>query len=144
MTKQALPDDLNETQALSLLHTLAAADPDYPRVVEQLAPLAALSLPATQQATLARDTLGVLSEHPQQAQAITALLNNPAAQRFDVSLTGAGILVTVVFLLRTHIKFTRKSDQSWAFQIEHKPNNSQTLTTLLNKLSALLPTGDQH
>jgi hypothetical protein len=56
---------------------------------------------------------------------------------------GAGLLVAVVFLLRTHIKFIRKSDQSWEFQVEHKPNDSKTLTTLLNKLSALLPTGHQ-
>ena len=29
MTEQPLPDDLSETQALYLLHTLATADPDY-------------------------------------------------------------------------------------------------------------------
>ena len=143
MIEQALPDDLSETQTLSLLHTLATADPDYPRVAEQLTPLAALSLPATKRAMLVRDTLGVLSENPRQAQAILSLLNNPMAQRFDASLMSAGLLVTVVFLMRTHIKFTRKSDQSWEFRIEHKPSDSKALTTLLNKLSALLPRGDQ-
>ena len=143
MTEQVLPDDLNETQALGLLHTLATADPDYPRLAELLAPLARLSWPATEQATLAQDVLGVLSEHPQQAQVIAALRHNPAAQRFDTGLMGAGLLVAVVFLLRTHIRFIRKSDQSWQFQIEHKPSDSQALTTLLNKLAALLPTGDR-
>ena len=143
MIEQALPDDLNETQTLSLLHTLAAADPDYSLVAEQLAPLAAFSLAPAKQTTLARDTLGVLSENPQQAQAILSLLNNPMAQRFDVSLMNAGFLVTVVFLMRTHIKFTRTSDQSWEFRIEHKPSDSKALTTLLNKLSALLPRGNQ-
>nr|MBS0021566.1 hypothetical protein [Gammaproteobacteria bacterium] len=37
MTEQTVPADLSETQALNLLHTLAATDPDYPTVAQEQA-----------------------------------------------------------------------------------------------------------
>ncbi len=142
MTEQALPDDVNETQALNLLHILATADPDYPRIAKQLAPLALLSLPADEQAAIAHATLEVLGEDPQRAPAMLALLNHPPPQRFEAGLLSAGLLVVVVFLLRTHIRFEGQV-RGLAFTIEHKPTDSPALTALLKRLAALLPTGNQ-
>jgi hypothetical protein len=139
MNKQMLPDDLNETEALNLLHTLAAADPDYPTTARQLAPLALLSLSTDEQADIAHATLEVLGEDPQRAPAMIALLNQPPPQRFGASLLSAGLLVAVVFLLRTHIHFEGKV-RDLRFTLEHKPADSQRLTALLNKLATLLPT----
>jgi hypothetical protein len=141
MAEQMLPDDVNETQALNLLHTLAAADPDYPRIAHQLAPLALLSLPPDEEAEIARAMLKVLGEDPQQAPAMSALLTHPPPQHFEVSLLSAGLLVAVVFLLRTHIHVEGKI-RGLTFTIEHKPADSKLLTALLNKLASLLPTGN--
>ncbi len=142
MNEQTLLDDLNETQALNLLHTLAAADPDYPRIAKQLAPLAVLSLTSDEQAAITHATLEVLGEDPQRAPAMSALLNSPPPQRFDAGLLSAGLLAAVVFLLRTHIRFEGKV-RGLTFTIEHKPADSPALTALLKRLAALLPTGDQ-
>jgi hypothetical protein len=142
MSEQTLPNDLNETQALNLLHTLAADDPDYPRIAKQLAPLVLLSLPPNEQAIITHTTLEVLSEDPQRVPAIISLLDDPPPQRFDTDLLRASLLVAVVFLLRTHIRIEGKA-RDLTFTIGHKPSDSETLTALLTKLAALLPTGHQ-
>ncbi|MCP4409606.1 MAG: hypothetical protein GY807_18020 [Gammaproteobacteria bacterium] len=139
MNEQTLPIDLNETQALNLLHTLAAADPDYPKVAKRLARLALVSLPPAEQAVIAHATLEVIGEDSQRAPAMIALLNHPPPQRFDAGLLSAGLLVAVVFLLRTHIRIEGKA-RGLAFTIEHKPADSKALTALLNRLAAFLPT----
>jgi hypothetical protein len=142
MTEQTLTADLDETQALNLLHTLAAADPDYPPIAQQLAPLALVSLSPDEQAEIARATLEVLKEDPQQSPAMIALRNQPPPQRFGADLLSAGLLVAVVFLLRTPIRFEGKA-RSLAVIMDHQPSDSQALTALLNKLSTLLPTGNR-
>ena len=138
MTEQTLPADLSEPQALNLLHTLAATDPDYPPVAQQLAPLALVALSPDEQAEIARATLEVLNEDPQRSPAITALLNRPPPQVFGTDLLSAGLLVAVVFLLRTHIRFEGKA-RGLVFTVEHQAGDSQTLSALLNKLSTRLP-----
>ncbi len=142
MTESALAGELNENQALNLLHTLAAADPDYPKIAKQLAPLALLPLPSDEQAAIAHAMLEVLGQDPQRAPAMISLLNHPPPQHFEVDLLSAGLLVAVVFLLRTHIRFEGKF-RDLAFTVEHKTADSQALSDLLNKLSSLLPTGNK-
>jgi hypothetical protein len=142
MTEHTLPANLSETQALNLLHTLAAADPDYPPVAQQLAPLALVALSPDEQAEIARATLEVLNDDPQRSPAITALLNRPPPQRFGADLLSAGLLVAVVFLLRAHIRFEGKA-RSLVFTIEPKPGDRPTLTALLHKLSTRLPTANR-
>jgi hypothetical protein len=142
MNEQTLLDDLNETQALNLLHTLAAADPDYPRIAKQLAPLVLLPLTPDVQAVIAHATLEVLGEDPQRVPAMLSLLNHPPPQRFDTGLLRASLLVAVVFLLRTHIRIEGKA-RGLACTIEHKPADSKALTALLNRLSVLLPAGNR-
>jgi hypothetical protein len=139
MTEQTAPADLSETQALNLLHTLAAADPDYPPVAQQLAPLALVALSPDEQTEIARATLEVLNDDPQRSPAMIALLNRPPPQRFGADLLSAGLLVAVVFLLRAHIHFEGKA-RDLAFTIDHQPGDSQTLTALLHRLSTRLPT----
>jgi hypothetical protein len=140
MPEETLPDDINETQALNLLHTLAASDPDYPTMAQQLAPLALLALPPDEEAEIAHATLEVLNEDPERRPAVVALLNQPPPQRFEAGLLSAGLLVAVVFLLCTHIRVEGKT-RDLTFTIEHQPADSQALTALLNKLASLLPTG---
>lgn len=142
MTEQTLPAELDETQTLNLLHTLAAADPDYLTTAQQLAPLALVSLAPDEQAEIAHATLEVLGEDPQRSPAMIAWLNHPPPQRFGSDLLSAGLLVAVVFLLRPHLRFERKARRLFV-AIEHKPSDSPALTTLLNKLSKLLPAEHQ-
>lgn len=142
MTERTLPADLDETQALNLLHTLAAADPEYPPVAQQLAPLALVALSPDEQAGIARATLKVLNEDPQRSPAIAALLNRPPRQVFGADLLSAGLLVAVVFLLRTHIRFEGQT-RSLAFTIDHQPGDSPALSALLHRLSTLLPTANR-
>ncbi len=142
MTEQTLPADLSETQALNLLHTLAAADPDYPPVAQQLAPLALVALSPDEQAGIARATLEVLNDDPQRSPAIAALLNRPPPQVFGTDLLSAGLLVAVVFLLRAHIRFEGKA-RGLVFTVEHQPGESPALSALLHKLSTRLPTANR-
>jgi hypothetical protein len=139
MVKRMLPADLDETQLLNFLHTLAAADPDYPPAAQQLAPLALVALSPDEQAEIARATLEVLNDDPQRSPAITDLLNRPPPQRFGADLLSAGLLVAVVFLLRAHIRFEGKA-RSLVFTVDHQPGDSPTLSALLHKLSTRLPT----
>lgn len=139
MKEKSLLNALDESQALNLLHTLAAADPDYPAIAKQLAPLALVSLPPDEQATIAHVTLEVIGKDPQTASALTSLLEQPPPQRFETGLLSAGLLVAVVFLLRSHIRIEGRA-RDLKFTFEHRPSDSQALTALLNKLAALLAT----
>ncbi len=104
---------LSDDEAIQLLHTLASSDIDYPHYAQELTALSKLPLNREQQADIAREALMVMAEqNPQQAEAITALLNNPAPNRFD----GGSTIITlagVAFLLRTHLKITRNPQGKW-------------------------------
>ena len=143
MTEQLTVGDVNEDRAMKLLHTLTVSDPDYRMVADQLAPLSEVTLTEAEEGTLGHATIAVLLEDTQQAQAIQSLLQEPEGARFDAGISTVATLVTVTFLLRTHIKYARKSNGQWIFQIEHKPADSKILTQLLNKLATLLPTGGE-
>lgn len=137
MNEKSIPVDLNSTQALNLLHTLAAESPEYPAIAKQLAPLALVSLSNQEQAIITHTTLEALSADPKWAPAMTALLNNPPPPRFETSLLSASLLVAVVFLLRDHIRIEGRA-RDLRFTIEHKPTDSSVLTALLDKLATLL------
>ncbi|MBK1648394.1 hypothetical protein [Rhabdochromatium marinum] len=138
MTDQALTD----ARISGLLRTLATADPDFNAFAQRYASLAAQPIPEDQAAALSRELLGVLRESPEQAQQIDALARTADPQRFDGGLASVPILLAITFLLRTHIRFKRRADGKWEFEIEHKPAESKLLTQLLQKLSGLLPGGE--
>jgi hypothetical protein len=101
-----------------ILHTLAAANPDFATFQAKF-PAAPTS--ADLNPEILQDTLAVLNENPQQA----------ATCKSFVTGTEVGTLVAVAFLLRTHIKLERTSTGKWRFLIEHKPADSKLLTALL-------------
>ena len=116
-----------------ILHTLAAADPDFAAFQEKF-PAAA---PADLAPDIIQDTLAVLNQDPQQAAVINALRNQDQTYKSFVSGTEIAALVAVAFVLRTHIKIERTSSGKWRFLIEHKPADSKLLTALLAKLEQL-------
>ncbi len=130
-----------DTRIPGLLQTLATADPDFATFAQQHTILGEHRLPEDATAELSRELLGVLREAPEQAERIDALVRAPNPARFEGGLVTVPVLVAATFLLRTHIRFKRRADGKWEFQIEHKPADSKLLTQLLKKLAALLPGG---
>ncbi|CAK8721772.1 hypothetical protein GCAAIG_11410 [Candidatus Electronema halotolerans] len=116
-----------------ILHTLAAADPDFAAFQEKF-PVAA---PADLAPDIIQDTLVVLNQDPQQAAVINALRNQDQTCKSFAGGTEITALVAVAFVLRTHIKVERTSSGKWRFLIEHKPADSKLLTALLAKLEQL-------
>ncbi|MCI5163293.1 MAG: hypothetical protein D3917_14995 [Candidatus Electrothrix sp. AX5] len=117
-----------------ILHTLATADPDFAAFQAEFP---AAPTPADLNPEILQDTLAVLNEDPQQAATVQALRNQSETCKSFVG-TEVATLVTVAFLLRTHIKIERTSTGKWRFLIEHKPADSKLLTALLHKLAQML------
>jgi len=126
-------------QAQHILQILAQSNPDFPAFVSGLGSDAHVPpLPPE----LLTDTLAVLGEDPQTAAAITALSNNPNASKSFVTGGEVAAIFAVAFVLRTHIKLERTPTGKWTFLIEHKPADSQLLTSLLAKLEAWMVGGN--
>lgn len=142
MTRETSMNNTEDNPAMLLLHRLAVADPDFLAEQKRLASLTHLPLSAAEQTALAQETLAVLRDSPEQEQVIRSLTENPGlAKNYDGGLLTSGVLVAIVFLLRSHIKVKRHSDGRLEFLFEHKPADSKLLTQLLERLSALLPKG---
>jgi len=118
-----------------ILHTLAAADPDFAAFKEKFP---AASLLADFDPEILQETLAVLNQDPQQAATIEALRNQDQTCKSFFPGSEVATLVAVAFLLRTHIKVERTSTGKWRFLIEHKPADSKLLTALLHKLEQML------
>jgi hypothetical protein len=81
----------------------------------------------------------LFADAPQYRNVIETLVTGPAPQHYDAGIGAAATLVAIVFVLRTHIKYERKSGGDWTFKIEHRPADSRVLKSLLEKLSNILP-----
>jgi hypothetical protein len=125
-------------QALNILQTLAAGDPDYPAWAAS-APHATLKPPLPP--GLAEDGLSLLAADPRQTAIISALRNNPASAQSYVGVTELADYLPLLFLLRTHCKFKIGSNGKWEFLLETKALDSKTLQAVLNKLAAWLGDG---
>ncbi|XOF33269.1 MAG: hypothetical protein ACL93V_14885 [Candidatus Electrothrix sp. YB6] len=117
-----------------ILHTLAAADPDFAAFQAEFP---AAPPPADLDPEILEDTLAVLNQDPQQAATIEALRNQDETCKTFFPGTEVATLVAVTFLLRSHIKIERTSTGKWRFRIEHKPADSKLVTALLHKLEQL-------
>lgn len=135
---------LTDAERKGVIKLLATADPDYDAFSKQHARLGDYPLAEADAAILSHDLLRVLRESSSRAAEIDTLLQTETPQRFDTGALTIPVLVAVVFLLRTHIRFNRQSDGRWELQIEHQPADSELLTALLNKLASLLSTGNRH
>ena len=117
-----------------IVHTLAAADPDFAAFQERFP---AAPAPADLDPEILQDTLAVLNEDPQQAATVQALRNQDHTCKSFFPGSEVATLVAVAFLLRSHIKVERSTSGKWRFLIEHKPADSKLLTALLTKLEQL-------
>ena len=105
MTRVTSMNNAKDSPTMLLLQRLAAADPDFLAEQKRLTSLTHLSLSKAEQTALAQEALAVLRESPDQARTIRSLTENPgAAKNYDGGLLTSGVLVAIVFLLRSHIK----------------------------------------
>ena len=93
-----------------------------------------LPLSSLEQEELAEQMLNVLAEDSQYASQVS-LLKSSSSKSIGVDVA---VLVTVTFLLRTHVKISRNDEGKWSLLVEHKPNDSKTLEALLNRLSSIM------
>ena len=119
---------------LEIIHTLASTHPDFSHFQADHTDLNKAEMPAE----LLKQTLTLLKQDPEQAAAINAMRNNPATTKSFMAGSDVAIFVAVAFLLRTHIRLERKTDESgdakWTFLLEHKPGDTKLITELFKKL----------
>jgi hypothetical protein len=142
MTNKFEIDSLDAMSAVNILQQLASADPDYAQILHKIPGSSLPSLSPTQQEELATTALQILAENPKRAQVIDKLAQAKTGSRFDGGISSVAFLVGVAVLMRTHVKYQRRSDGTWNFTVEHKPAGSKLLSDLMNKVSSLLPIGN--
>ena len=89
---------------------------------------------------LAREALLLLAEDPAMEAPLTALLDGPQAERFDVVET-VGVLVAAIVILQTRVRFERTTAGKWKALIDKPTTSAKLLQPLVEKLLALLPPG---
>jgi len=132
-------NQMDDKIALTTLYRIANANPDYHEVDEILKNIALPPIPASHQVEICNEALQVLKEiSPEQEAIIEKLSQEKAGQQFFEPV-GVICLASIVILLRSHIKYHKKSDGSWEFKVEHKPADSKLITEFLKKISSFLP-----
>ena len=115
------------------LYNLARLDPDYPAFAAAFSPerIRADDAPV---ADLADDVIEWLrAERPELSAWLDEQPSAPPG-RFGIDpLAAAGALTAILFLLRSHIRFEGKR-----FFFEHKPEDSDVIKKVLDKLSGIL------
>jgi len=84
---------------------------------------------------LARQALLLLADDPQNRDALTALIEGPPPESFEV--VGAGtvaLLAAMLVVLQTHVLFERDRDGKIHIKIEKKPTRDSLLKDLVQKL----------
>lgn len=77
----------------------------------------------------------LLADDPEHREAIRALLQGPAPQRFSM----VGLVVAVVaglVVLQTRVKITRDKQGKYAFEIEKKPTKDGLIKDLVKALAS--------
>ena len=132
-------NQIDDPTALRILHRLANADPDYNEVTEIFGNSVLPPILASQQAEICKETLHVIKElSPERGPVIEKLSQEKSGQQF-FEPASAIWLACIVVLLRSHIKYHKKSDGAWEFKIEHKPADSKVITDFLKKIISFLP-----
>ncbi len=95
---------------------------------------------AVSEGDLARAALRLYAEDPEHRTALTAMLDHPAPQTFDLGTT---ILLTaaVLAILQTHVRFDRDKDGKWTLKVEKKPTSDSLLKPLVQKLLGFVSGG---
>ena len=132
-------NQMDDPTALRILHRLANADPDYNEVTEIFGNLVLPPLPASRQAEICKETLHALKElSPERGPVIEKLSQEKSGQQF-FEPASAIWLACIVVLLRSHIKYHKKSDGAWEFKVEYQPADSKFIIDFLKKISSFLP-----
>ena len=119
-------------QHQDMIKALASGHRDFERFSSGIT--ADLDLSNDSQQTLAQELLKFLREDEFKAQQLT-ILESGVTKTVGVDVA---FFVAVAFLLRTHIKLSKKESGEWDFLIEHKPSDSEVLTSLLKRINELI------
>ena len=121
----------------STLWALAQQDPGFTAFYTEYREKITLTAPLP--AELLDGVIEVVEQDRALAPAVKRYLENAqAASTFAVpSLPEAGVLIAVLFLLGTHIKFHRKEDGKWEFLLDHPASKNGTLERIVQMLSEL-------
>ena len=121
---------------LEIIQTLASTHPDFSHFQAEYHELNKTEVSDE----LLEQTLTLLEQDPEQAIAIAAMRNSPATTKSFMTGGDVAIFVAVAFVLRTHIRLERETDEygdgKWKFLLEHKPGDSKLITELFKKLEA--------
>jgi hypothetical protein len=121
--------------SVQTLYAVASADPDYAAFASQYSDLRQVSLPREVQTDLARETLALLEEMPDRAEQLRRIETSGRSQ----GMVSIPILLTVVFLLRTHLRIKRSPGGKWEFLVEQKPADTALIKQVLTRIAQLLP-----
>ncbi len=134
---------LDDAEALRLVQTIGAAfarAEDYethltPDLQATLGAAfdAASAGGAVSEGDLARAALRLYAEDPDHRAALTAMLDHPAPQQFDLGATLA-VTAAVLVILQTHVRFYRDKAGKWTLKVEKKPTSDALLKPLVQKL----------
>ena len=122
--------------SVQTLYALAIADPDYAAFAKQYPGLRQITLARETETELARATMALLEEMPDRAEQLRRIESSGRRQEGMVSIP---ILLTVVFLLRTHLRIKRNTDGKWEFLVEQKPADTALIKQVLTRIAQLLP-----
>ena len=131
-------NDLNDTEALILIQTLAVAHPDYSSASNQWPSPLKQPYSAIEQSRLIHEALSILAADPQQAAMIEVLLNNPQLQQFDQKRSRIPALMAIILVLGIQVEYDHKVDGSESFHFKYDASNV-AVVQLLKKLEQFLP-----
>ena len=123
------------------LHALAICDPDYAAFASQHPELRQISLTPEAETELARETLTLLEQMPAHAEPLRRISSSGRRPAADTGMVSIPVLLTVVFLLRTHLRIKRSSGGKWEFLVEQKPADTALVKQVLTRIAQLLPGG---
>ena len=87
---------------------------------------------------LARQALLLLADDPENRDALTALIEGPPPESFEVVGTVA-LVAAMLVVLQTHVLFERDRDGKIHIKIEKKPTRDSLLKNLVQKLFGFFP-----
>ncbi len=141
---------LDDAEALRLVQTIGAAFARAEDYETHLPPDLQATLGAAFDAAsaggtvsegdLARAALQLYAEDPEHRAALTAMLDHPAPQSFDLGATLA-VTAAVLVILQTHVRFYRDKDGKWTLKVEKKPTSDALLKPLVQKLLGFVSGG---
>jgi hypothetical protein len=85
-------------------------------------------------------TRQLLGEDPPTREAILALSQGPAPQRYDAGVSVA-LFTAAVIALQTYVRIARDKNGKWTVQIERKPPEEGLLKSLAQSVLGLIRRG---